>query len=271
MNAMRLTIRHETRYDYQQPVTYSVQRLYLTPPSFASQKVLTWSIDAPGIERALSYIDGFGNRVHVVTAAGLHDHMTITAEGVAECSDSAGVVRGLHCPAPDGIFLRQTKATRPDATIAGIAQEAQASAATGLERLHALMRLIHERIAYEIGATDAHTTAAEALAEGRGVCQDHAHIFLSAVRSLDIPARYVTGYLVTHDSSTASAAHAWAEVLVPDLGWVGFDAANCKCPTEDYVRVATGLDAPGVVPVRGSRKGGESERLTVEVAVGAEQ
>ena len=109
------------------------------------------------------------------------------------------------------------------------------------------------------------------LAEGRGVCQDHAHIFLSAVRSLDIPARYVTGYLVTHDGSTASAAHAWAEVLVPDLGWVGFDAANCKCPTEDYVRVATGLDAQGVVPVRGSRKGGESERLTVEVAVGAEQ
>ena len=243
----------------------------MAPASNEDQTTLGYRLHVSPSRSLTPYRDGFGNRVHVVTAAGLHDHMTITAEGVAECSDSAGVVRGLHCPAPDGIFLRQTKATRPDATIAGIAQEAQASAATGLERLHALMRLIHERIAYEIGATDAHTTAAEALAEGRGVCQDHAHIFLSAVRSLNIPARYVTGYLVTHNGSTASAAHAWAEALVPDLGWVGFDAANAKCPTEDYVRVATGLDAQGVVPVRGSRKGGESERLTVEVAVGAEQ
>jgi transglutaminase-like putative cysteine protease len=268
---MRLKVRHETRYDYQQPVAYSVQRLYLTPPSFASQKIVSWSIAAPGMQGALSYIDGFGNRVHLITATGLHDHVTIVAEGVAECSDTAGVVRGLHCPAPDGIFLRQTAATEPDIAIRRLAQEARASAATDLERLHALMRMIHERIAYEIGATDAHTTAPEALAAGRGVCQDHTHIFLSAVRSLDIPARYVTGYLVMHDGSTASASHAWAEVLVRDLGWVGFDAANRKSPTEDYVRVATGLDALGVVPVRGSRKGGDSERMTVEVAVDAQQ
>ena len=268
---MRLKVRHETRYDYAEPVTYSVQRLYLTPPSFASQKILSWSIAAPGMEGALSYIDGFGNRVHVITAAGSHDHVTIVAEGVAECSDTAGVVRGLHCPAPDSIFLRQTQATEPDPAIRKLAQEARSSAATELERFHALMRIIHEHVAYEIGATDAHTTAAQALSEGRGVCQDHAHIFLSAVRSLNVPARYVTGYLVTHNGSTASAAHAWAEVFVPDLGWVGFDPANCKSPTEDYVRIATGLDARGVVPVRGSRKGGDSERMTVEVAVNAEQ
>ena len=268
---MRLKVRHETRYDYQQPVTYSVQRLYLTPPSFASQKVVQWSIVAPGIEGALSYVDGFGNRVHLVTASGLHDHVTIIAEGIAEVSDTAGVVRGLHCPAPESVFLRQTKATWPDAAILRMVEEAQASAAATLGKLHALMRLIHEGVAYEIGATHVLTTAAQALAARRGVCQDHAHIFLSAVRSLNIPARYVTGYLVTHNDSTASAAHAWAEALVPDLGWVGFDAANAKCPTEDYVRVATGLDAQGVVPVRGSRKGGESERMTVEVAVGAEQ
>jgi transglutaminase-like putative cysteine protease len=268
---MRLNVRHETRYDYEQPVAYSVQRLYLTPPSFASQKIISWSITAPGMEGALSYLDGFGNWVHLVTASGMHDHVTIVAEGVAECADTAGVIRGLHCPAPDGIFLRQTKATEPDPAIVKLAQEARASNPTVLEQLHALMRFIHEEVAYEIGATDAHTTAAQALAEGRGVCQDHTHLFLSAVRSLGIPARYVTGYLVIHDRATASASHAWAEVLVPDLGWVGFDAANSKCPTEDYVRVAAGLDAAGVVPVRGSRKGGDSERMTVEVAVNAEQ
>src|SRR5438093_7719903 len=125
---MRLKVRHETRYDYQQPVTYSVQRLYLTPPSFASQKVVSWSIDARGIEGALSYTDGFGNRVHVVTASGLHDHVTIIAEGAADVSDTAGVVRGLYCPAPGSVFLRQTKATAPDSAILRMAREAQASA-----------------------------------------------------------------------------------------------------------------------------------------------
>ncbi len=129
------------------------------------------------------------------------------------------------------------------------------------------MAEIRSRIAYEIGATDAHTTAAEALADGKGVCQDHAHAMLSVVRSLGIPARYVTGYLVTDGDTPATASHAWAEALVPDLGWVGFDAANGKCPTDDYVRVATGLDAQGVVPVRGSRRGGVAESMTVAVKV----
>ena len=129
------------------------------------------------------------------------------------------------------------------------------------------MAEIQRRITYQIGATDAHTTAAEALADGKGVCQDHAHAMLAIVRLLGVPGRYVTGYLVTPGSTAATASHAWAEALVPNLGWVGFDAANGKCPTADYVRVATGLDAPGVVPVRGSRRGGESESMTVAVTV----
>src|SRR5262245_2377854 len=129
---MRLKVRHETRYDYERPVAYSVQRLYLTPPSFASQKVLNWSIDAPGIDRALSYLDGFGNKVHVVTASGLHDHVTIVAEGIADCSDAAGMVRGLNCPAPDSIFLRQTRATETDAGIRALASEAAAAGTTAL-------------------------------------------------------------------------------------------------------------------------------------------
>ncbi len=268
---MRLNIRHETRYDYDQPVTYSVQRLHLTPPSFAGQKVIAWSIWAPGIERALSYVDGFGNRIHVVTSSDRHDHLKVIAEGEVEGTDTAGVVQGLDCPAPNAIFLRQTQATRPDKAIAAMALEAQGSSKALLDQLHYLMRIIHGRLAFVIGATEAYTTAAEALAAGHGVCQDHAHVFLSAVRLLNRPGRYVTGYLVTHGSQLSSAAHAWAEVLVPDLGWVGFDAANCKAPTDEYIRIATGLDAAGVVPVRGSRKGGDFERMTVEVAVTAGQ
>jgi transglutaminase-like putative cysteine protease len=126
---------------------------------------------------------------------------------------------------------------------------------------------IHDKVAYEVGTTDAHTTAAEAFVDGRGVCQDHAHILIGAARSLGIPARYVTGYLVTGEGASSTAAHAWAEALVPDLGWIGFDPANCKCPTEHYVRVAGGIDAAGVTPIRGSRRGGNAERMRVEVRV----
>ena len=119
----------------------------------------------------------------------------------------------------------------------------------------------------ETGTSDAETTAAEAYTAGRGVCQDHAHIMIAAARGADIPARYVTGYLVTGMGASSTAAHAWAEVLVPDLGWVGFDPANNKCPTDNYVRVAAGIDAAGVTPIRGSRRGGAVERMRVEVRV----
>jgi len=264
---MKIHVRHETRYDYETSVRSSIQRLFLTPSAFATQKVIAWTIEAPGIDKALAYRDGFGNLVHLITSQGSHDHVTVIAEGVVETQDSAGVVRGLKCPAPDNVFLRQTGATEPSGPLREIAIAAAASFPKQLDMLHEIMRQIRARIDYQVGATHVHTTAAEALADGKGVCQDHAHAFLAAVRFLGIPARYVTGYLVTAGASPATASHAWAEALVPQLGWVGFDAANCTCPTPDYVRVATGLDAQGVVPVLGSRRGGEAENMTVAVTV----
>ena len=262
---MRLSVRHETIFDYDAAPAYSVQRLYLTPPDFASQKVLSWKIDAPGIDKAISYVDGFGNRVHLVTFQGIGGPIAIRAEGLVECSDAAGLVRGLSAPAPDAVFLRQTQATRPSPAMRELAARSTDDNTLGM--LHRLMAEIHGAVAYEIGSTHAHTTAAEAYADGNGVCQDHAHIFLGAARFLGIPARYVTGYLVTADGAAATAAHAWAEALVPDLGWVGFDPANCNCPTDHYVRVAGGIDAANVTPIRGSRRGGAVERMRVEVRV----
>jgi transglutaminase-like putative cysteine protease len=265
---MRLQVRHETHYSYETPVTASIQRLTLTPPSFGSQKVVQWAIEAPGMDSALVYRDGFGNQVHLVTEKNRHETVAIIAQGTVDCADAAGVVRGLFCPAPDGVFLRQTEVTQPSDEIRELAEAARrAGGSKTLNVLHALMAAIHERIAYEIGVTDTRTTAAEALILGRGVCQDHTHVFLSAARHIRIPGRYVTGYLATEEGEVATAAHSWAEALVPDLGWVGFDAANGKCPTDHYVRVATGLDAPSVIPVRGSRRGGAQENMTVSVSV----
>ncbi len=263
---MRLFVRHETLYEYDAPLGSSVQRLHLWPVDFESQKTESWAIQAPGIENALSYVDGFGNRVHMITFAGIAGPVSIVAEGIVDVTDMAGVVKGLPSSAPEAVFLRQTKPTAANAPLRALAERHFGSRPV-LEGLHGLMHEIHAKVAYELGATDAHTTAAEAFADGRGVCQDHAHIFIAAARAAGIPARYVTGYLVTGEGASSTAAHAWAEALAPDLGWVGFDPANAKCPTDHYVRVAAGIDAAGVTPIRGSRKGGDTERMTVEVRV----
>lgn len=263
---MRLFVRHETRYDYDAPVAYSAQRLYLWPSHFATQKILSWAIEAPGIETGLDYADGFGNRVHMITFEESGSPISIVATGIVDSLDAAGLVKGLPSPAPDAVFLRQTPSTQPSREIRAMADR-HFGGGDRLAGLHGLMNDIHGHVAYELGATHHATTAAEAFAAGKGVCQDHAHVFISAARSAGIPARYVTGYLVIGRGASSTASHAWAEALVPDLGWVGFDPANGTCPTDNYVRVAGGIDAAGVTPIRGSRRGGAEERMSVEVRV----
>jgi transglutaminase-like putative cysteine protease len=130
------------------------------------------------------------------------------------------------------------------------------------------MGRIRDRVEYRTGVTDTATTAAEALRPGNGVCQDHAHIFIAAARVAAVPARYVTGYLLTDDGSpVAEAHHAWAEAWVDGIGWIGFDVANRICPTDRYVRMVAALDAYGAAPIRGSRRGGGAEQLEVQVFV----
>ncbi len=264
---MRIRIHHQTHYRYVERPSYLVQRLHLTPMDFDAQKTIQWKITTAGIDTALSYVDGFGNLIHLVTAHNLELENTITAEGEVETTNVSGLVRGLASSVPDHVFLRQTPLTMPDAAMRSALKKWSIEANT-LETAHALMEHLHERIAYEVGTSQADTTAAEAFARGRGVCQDHSHLMVGMARALGMPARYVTGYLVTGTGASSVAAHAWAEVLITDLGWVGFDAANCQCPTEYYVRVAAGLDAVAVAPVKGSRRGGATEEhMTVEVRV----
>ena len=262
---MRIKIHHETTYHYDVQPTHLVQRLHLTPSDFAAQKTLSWTISAPGIETGFSYVDGFGNKVHLVTADLAEKSYSIIAEGEVETSDAAGLVRGLAGSLSDQIYLRQTDITQPSSAMAASLEKFPAKGAA-LERAHALMQFVHGKIAYEVGTSVAETTAAEAFAAGRGVCQDHAHILVGLARAMKIPARYVTGYLVMGVGASSAAAHAWVELLIPDLGWVGFDPANGQCPTEHYVRLAGGLDASAVAPVKGSRRGAfGGEQLTVAV------
>jgi transglutaminase-like putative cysteine protease len=116
--------------------------------------------------------------------------------------------------------------------------------------------------------TEVVPSASEAFALKRGVCRDHCHIFIAAARCLDIPARYIAGYLqMTDGRIEQEAGHAWAEAFIPDIGWVGFDPANGLCPTEAYIRVSVGLDSIGAAPVRGVRFGVGNENLEVAIKV----
>lgn len=260
---MRIAISHTTSYRSDPPAR-AIQALRLIPAGLRGQKILSWALRIEGAEAGLRYVDAFGNQVALAASHGPVAEVTVTAEGVVETQDTAGVVGFPAEAVVPAVCLRETALTAPDDAIRKFAVSCRRESA--LATLHALLDGLHELVAYVPGATASTTAAAEAFAAKRGVCQDHAHIFIAAARALGLPARYATGYLVT-DEAQAAAHHAWAEALAPDLGWVGFDPANGQCPTERYVRLAVGLDALEAAPVRGVRLGGAAEKLDVRVAV----
>ncbi len=270
---MLISVRHVTRYVYAEPVSYTVQSLRLTPAPFTGQRIADWHVHVPGCAKPLEFTDGFGNTVQLVTLSAVHHELVIEAGGTVETQDCDGVVAGLAKAIPPRVLLKETAQTRPDAAIRELAQSIEGKDTLG--KLHALAGAVRDRVEYVAGITDAHTSAAEALADGKGVCQDHAHIFIAAARTLGIPARYITGYLLMNDTGDdagpTDAHHAWAEAWVESLGWVGFDVANRICPTERYVRLAAGLDASYAAPIVGSRRGGAGEKLEVSVAVQQQQ
>jgi transglutaminase-like putative cysteine protease len=269
---MLLSIRHRTTYAYDPKAPAVAMRLKLFPSRFDGQTVRRWRVTLNGREVGPDFTNGWGDGVATVFLRGGVETVEVLAEGVVETTDLAGVLRGFKAALKPGVCLRETPRTRADAAIADLAREADAAGGAPLERAHRLQDLVTERIAYVLGATDAATTAAAALAAGEGVCQDHAHVMIAAARSLGWPARYVAGYyLPAEDGGEDLATHAWAEVWVEGLGWVGFDAANDLCPTDAYVRVCSGLDAADAAPLRGHAEGAVEETMAVEVAVAPAQ
>jgi transglutaminase-like putative cysteine protease len=268
---MLLTISHTTRYRYDQPGSHAVQKLRLTPHDSNAQRVIKWTIDAPGIETAATHIDGFGNKVHLISQSEPHDELVITASGEVETFDTGGVSGPDQPQTNPRVFLNATRLTAESDSINDLADEVNASSSNPLDQLHTLMSRISEKVVYEPWTTHSNTTAAEAFDAGKGVCQDHAHILIAAARRLDIPARYATGYLHVEEEGTYVAHHAWSEAFLAELGWIGLDPANGVCPTEHYVRLSCGLDAVGASPITGVRKGSGIENLTVDVIVKQQQ
>jgi transglutaminase-like putative cysteine protease len=190
-------------------------------------------------------------------------------EGEVETRDTQGIVRGTVERFPPSLYLRATALTTPDADICAFAAASRdAEDGNVLNLLHHMLERLHDDMVYDTDPTQVATTAAQAFALKRGVCQDLTHIFIAAARSLAIPARYVGGYFRRDDGvDEQGAGHAWAEAFVPELGWVAFDPANGLCATDAHVRVAVGLDYLGAAPLRGTRYGGGGEVMSVKVRV----
>lgn len=265
---MRLSIRHDTVYRYATPVRYSMQYLRLTPRADAGQRILVWRIEAPG--RNWMQTDAFGNDVTVLAVSRPHDELRISVSGTVETSLAAGTPLPNESRLPPEAFLVPTPLTEADDAIVALAAQSFSAERSRLDGATTLMHAIADRVAYEPGTTDADHTAAQALGLGRGVCQDHTHIFIAAVRAAGVPVRYVSGYLDTGDPGHV-ASHAWAEVWVDGRGWIGFDVTHRQSPGDRYCRLAVGRDYLDASPVRGMRQGGSEERLEVAVRVSADQ
>ena len=218
---MRLTVDHETTYRYDQPVRSVVQSHRLTPSVFEGQKTLEWEVTVTDGVPGGTFRDGAGDRVQGWTVAGPVSAITVSVRGTVETQDLSGVLRGHRESVPPGCYLRETSSTATDAALAALAREVTAAGGSAGDRLglaHGLAAAVAGAIAYRPGVTHAHTTAAEALALGEGVCQDHAHALIACGRVVGIPGRYVSGYLfATADTAIILSLEAVFAVLAGRL------------------------------------------------------
>jgi transglutaminase-like putative cysteine protease len=274
---LRYLIEHETRLDFQVPVQEHHCETRLMPREDVHQRVLSHRMEIDPPATLSSYTDAFGNKVtyfgvifphrHLITRVRTEvetflenpfDYIPLSAQDEtlwykAELKRRPELRRyvlhqSLATPLFDSLDLTDLKPPKRD-----LAEPIQAS-------LLAAMQWIHETLAYRTGSTRVDTPMKEALQARAGVCQDFAHLMISLVRSWNVPARYVMGYMRGSvkgydDSTDEEATHAWAEVLIPGAGWRGFDPTNRLCTNHLYIPVAVGRDYMDAAPQRGTFKG----------------
>lgn len=277
----RLRVRHVTDYRYDAPVTASYNELRVTPRTGPAQVVLEARLEVTPVGRVLDYVDYFGTVVHVLDLHVPHRSLVIVGSAVVETGwpvDGTGEPPALDWPDLEQPavatrfveYLRPTGYTAPDPRLDRVARDlrrrctpAQAPAEVG--------GWARESLAYAPGTTGVHTSAREAFDAGSGVCQDFAHLAITVLRSMGIPARYVSGYL--HPKATAGVgeavtgeSHAWIEAW-DGRAWVPSDPTNGRPVGRDHVLVATGRDYADVAPVKGVYAGGGASTLSATVEI----
>jgi transglutaminase-like putative cysteine protease len=262
-------VRQRFRYEYPRPIHQLRHRLMVVPPDrHGDQRTVASHVSASMAIEAKRCTDAYGN-VCVELSAPVVDAL-IEFEARVVVSRAAGGHPSLHAPdwLADPRLLQPTPLTAPTRSLAGVARRLGARGRSGLELAQAVNEWAHRALAYEGGATGVHTTAADALALGRGVCQDYAHVMLALCRLLGLPARYVSGHVLGEGGT-----HAWVEVLLPDPAGSRLAAAFAFDPTYGgrtglgHLTVATGRDYRDVAPTSGAYVGAAGGGLTASKRV----
>ena len=277
-------VRHTTRYAYGSTVDLASHLLHLKPRELPGQKVLAAEIIAePAASRLREALDHFGNHATWLFVDEPHSVFEVTGDATVDVGFAVPPAAAATLPweavaalaragGPDGWQAAEFTFGSPMVRVEPAAGAyAAASFPPGRPVLAGLLELnarIRREFTYRSGVTDLSTPVAEVLRRREGVCQDFSHVMISALRALGLPARYVSGYLQSgQDGMDHEAAHAWGELYIAGIGWIGFDPANRCCPDDRYIRLGSGLDAQDAAPIRGISRGSGSEILSVTVAV----
>ena len=281
---MRLNIVHTTGFRYASPVRASYNEARMTPCVNDAQTVWSSRLSIEPAAWSIGYTDYWGTAVTTFEVHERHSRLTVRSQAVVE-TRNVGLPWDTErrVPATDlgwtalqdrGVtdsmseLLTVNDRTRPADELAELAQEAAAGQPPRLAGLD-VCRLVSERLGYRRGSTEVTTNAREAWQGGAGVCQDYSHVALGALRTVGLPARYVSGYLFPVDGATPGTtvegeSHSWLEWWCGS--WVGFDPTHNQRLSDRYVRVGHGRDYGDVSPLRGTYSGGASEMfVTVEM------
>ena len=287
-NSRRYTVVHETRYTYSAPVANGQHCAHLSPRNTPWQQVHAHTLDFEPQPAEISNVtDYFGNhslsflinrphglmQVRASTTVDVQEQNldTTLARAPWESALCASIyeveplaVAEMRLPSPHVELLAETR---------NYARQFFTPARPWLDALLDLTVHIRAEFAYDPQATTVSTPISEVFANRRGVCQDFAHLMLSCLRSLNLPARYVSGYILneappgTQKLQGADASHAWIESHLPGVGWVGFDPTNGKMANHEFITMAWGRDFMDVTPLRGVVLGGGEQKLDVRVSV----
>jgi transglutaminase-like putative cysteine protease len=265
-------LHQHVRYEYPAPIRDLRHRLVIVPPVLhGDQRRVLHRVDISGaLARTRARLDEFGNHVIDVRAPRVPEAIDFEAWIVVERTSSGGcALLPEVAVASDRRLLDPTPLTHPDGSLREVARALARGNPGPLELARRIDRWVHEELQYEHGVTDVRTTAAEALALGRGVCQDYAHIMLVLCRLNGLPARYVSGHLLGEGGT-----HAWLEVLLPSPDRAGcavavpFDPTHSRQPGLNYLTVAVGRDYADVAPTSGTFRAGHGGQLLAQKRLG---
>jgi transglutaminase-like putative cysteine protease len=272
---MRFLVQHETTFRFEPAARFVNGLVRLTPRNHEGQFLAKWRLALDVDGRLKPSDDAFGNIVHSLALTGPLAAVTLRVEGEVGTFDTAGVARGTLERFPPDFFLRETPLTAANGKLRAFCREAVSADGEPLQRLHELLAALHRDLTWEreTAADPASTSAAMIFSLGSGDAAGLAHVFIACAHQLAIPARYVCGYCVSDEEPVATdTLHGWAEAYVAGLGWVGFDTALGRCPSETHIRAACGLDCLGTNSVRIAAIGAEettrSEVIRLSQAIG---